>query len=437
MNINSLQIEDLFGIFDYDINFNNGENVLIITGPNGFGKTKILNIIFHLFNRKFAYFQSLVFKRITVRLNEDISITIQKNLTEGKKGVNFSISRGKIKIESFNFSRENNKEIMDLMDMYLSRYASVRKMNEDTWLDMRRGMQLQQEDLFPYFDEMPPEVRKRFELKGFKKSSEILEKIKVHLIQEQRLFKKVPNVDRNDRFIAREDHNVMSETIKIYSNELKEYIAKFADHSFTQTQELDSSYPARLRSEKNILIEEEYTQRYNNLKEKQKKLGIFGLYEAKQEFLTYSRDDAKALSVYIKDLESKLGVFDELLDKLQLFTSILNDRRFTFKSVKVDREKGFYFETSTGKSLELSELSSGEQHEVVLLYELIFNVQENILVLIDEPEISLHVTWQKAFLDDLLRIVKIQNIQVIIATHSPAIINSRWDLVYNLEKESA
>jgi predicted ATP-binding protein involved in virulence len=110
----------------------------------------------------------------------------------------------------------------------------------------------------------------------------------------------------------------------------------------------------------------------------------------------------------------------------------LNERRFTFKSIKINRSKGFYFETSKGKELELNQLSSGEQHEVVLLYELIFNVKPNVLVLIDEPEISLHVSWQKEFLSDLLKIVKIQKIQVLVATHSPSIINDRWDLVYNL-----
>ena len=45
MRINSIKIEKLFEIFDYDISFSTNENVLIITGPNGFGKTMILNII--------------------------------------------------------------------------------------------------------------------------------------------------------------------------------------------------------------------------------------------------------------------------------------------------------------------------------------------------------------------------------------------------------
>ena len=227
----------------------------------------------------------------------------------------------------------------------------------------------------------------------------------------------------------------MIETIQTYAKELKQLISEFSQRSFFQTQELDSSYPNRLRSETNILTKDEYEQRYNTLKLKQKKLTEFGLYESKQEFLTYSQDDAKALSVYLKDFELKLGVFDALLQKLELFANILNQRRFTFKSIYVNRDKGFYFKTIKGKELELNQLSSGEQHEVVLLYELIFNVKTNILVLIDEPEISLHITWQKEFLNDLLRIIKIQNIQVLIATHSPSIINDRWDLVHNLKKE--
>jgi predicted ATP-binding protein involved in virulence len=60
--IQSIKIEKLFDMFDYDISFQNEENILIITGPNGFGKTKILNIIYSLFNRKFSFFDTLVFE---------------------------------------------------------------------------------------------------------------------------------------------------------------------------------------------------------------------------------------------------------------------------------------------------------------------------------------------------------------------------------------
>ncbi len=61
-----------------------------------------------------------------------------------------------------------------------------------------------------------------------------------------------------------------------------------------------------------------------------------------------------------------------------------------------------------------------------------FKTKENSLILIDEPEISLHVTWQKEFLKDLLNIAEINNISFCIATHSPQIINNYWDLTTDL-----
>jgi predicted ATP-binding protein involved in virulence len=64
----------------------------------------------------------------------------------------------------------------------------------------------------------------------------------------------------------------------------------------------------------------------------------------------------------------------------------------------------------------------------------LFKVKPGTLVLIDEPELSLHVVWQTQFLDDLLKIIELQKINVIIATHSPQIINNRWDLTVDLEE---
>ena len=123
-----------------------------------------------------------------------------------------------------------------------------------------------------------------------------------------------------------------------------------------------------------------------------------------------------------------------MVRKLRLFTSILNEKKLTFKSIKILNDKGFIFETEKGKDLKLTDLSFGEQNEVVLLYELIFNTKENTVLLIDEPEISLHITWQKEFVKDLIKIIKLQKIQVIIATHAASIINDRWDLVYSFDK---
>ena len=75
-----------------------------------------------------------------------------------------------------------------------------------------------------------------------------------------------------------------------------------------------------------------------------------------------------------------------------------------------------------------------------MFYELIFETNEGILLLIDEPEISLHVVWQRKFIDDLLKVIKDKKISVVISTHSPQIIGhyqeKQIDLggLYNVEK---
>ncbi|VFN04320.1 MAG: AAA domain-containing protein, putative AbiEii toxin, Type IV TA system [Candidatus Kentron sp. G] len=117
---------------------------------------------------------------------------------------------------------------------------------------------------------------------------------------------------------------------------------------------------------------------------------------------------------------------------LDAFSSILDKKQFANKGIEISPEFGFRFRTGEGEELPLTALSSGEQQEVVLLYELLFRVEPGALVLIDEPETSLHVAWKNEFLDDLSRIVRSRGIQVLLATHSPDIIGAHWDWVVDL-----
>jgi predicted ATP-binding protein involved in virulence len=262
----------------------------------------------------------------------------------------------------------------------------------------------------------------------------ILDSIKVHFIRDQRLFKITKANRFNTLSLSHSEETSVRETIQLCAEGLKVLIADNVKDQGKFTQDLDSSYPKRLLSETEDIEIEEFKSRFKSLKEKQDKLKEYGIFESEQEVPEYSERDSRALLVYLKDSEKKISVFDELVGKLELFTSILNEKKLTFKSIKILNDKGFIFETEKGKDLKLTDLSFGEQNEVVLLYELIFNTKENTVLLIDEPEISLHITWQKEFVKDLIKIIKLQKIQVIIATHAPSIINDRWDLVYSLPK---
>jgi predicted ATP-binding protein involved in virulence len=432
MRIKSIKIENLFEIFDYDISFANNENVLIITGPNGFGKTMILNIIFNLFNRKFQFFKTLVFNKITIIFDDAYSVVIVKDMKADKQYVKINFFNENTDIGYFDYS----DKLEEVVERKLERYLPIRRISSNKWINHGTNEVLTTDDILNvYADQLSEEMGGDIFRISSHEVNKILDSIKVHLIKKQRLFRKVVNPERNYR--PDKEQTIIIETIQTYAEELKKIISDNLKESFKISQNLDSSYPNRLVQETKRLTEKEYAAQFEILKNKQQKLANYGLYESERQLLRYNQDDSKALSVYLNDLDKKLSIFDGLVEKLDLFTGILNERRFTFKTIRIDKEKGFYFKTTKSKELELNQLSSGEQHEVVILYELIFKATQNTLVLIDEPEISLHITWQKEFLNDLLRIIKIQNIQVIIATHAPSIINDRWDLVYNLEKVSS
>jgi predicted ATP-binding protein involved in virulence len=64
-------------------------------------------------------------------------------------------------------------------------------------------------------------------------------------------------------------------------------------------------------------------------------------------------------------------------------------------------------------------------------------VKEDSLILIDEPELSLHITWQEQFLDDIKQITELSGLDVLIATHSPQIIGTHWNWTVELKGPQA
>ena len=145
-----------------------------------------------------------------------------------------------------------------------------------------------------------------------------------------------------------------------------------------------------------------------------------------------TKNAEEVLSVYVQDVEKKLSVFDEIADKIDLFKKIINER-LLYNRITISRQEGFSILTMDDKPLPVTALSSGEQHELVLLYQLLFKVDPDSLILIDEPELSLHVVWQQQFLQDLQEITRLASFDVLIATHSPQIIHDRWDLTVELK----
>ena len=122
--------------------------------------------------------------------------------------------------------------------------------------------------------------------------------------------------------------------------------------------------------------------------------------------------------------------------RLTTLVDLLNGH-FSFKTLYTDTRRGLVILGQDGNLIPVSKLSSGEQHQLVLFSKLLFDMPPNSLVLIDEPELSLHVTWQHEFLADLKRIIELRDFDVLIATHSPHIVHDKLEWMVDLHNPEA
>jgi predicted ATP-binding protein involved in virulence len=441
MELQSIKINRLFDLYSYNIELNNAEDLTILTGPNGYGKTTILNIIYNLFNRRFFYFQKFKFELITVVFagNKRITVSQKDKKTEiqtlgvlqqaiqklyDTKDIYIELYDGNQLIDIYVYDAEvENKLIQGI-----SQYIPAVRTSSNFIIDSRTGKQtvlkeFLSENINCISDKFPDLIREQEE----SQISQLLNNTSVYLIREQRLYKQSPENDR-----AVNSSISFINTVEEYSGELKNIVEQKQLEAYQIAQKLDSSFPKRLIECNSVINENEFNRRFAKLNEKQNQLQQFGIATSEQGVTQYDAVAAKVLTVYLEDSEEKLRVYDDLLSKIDLFVNILNERRFASKSIVINGAQGFYFQLSNGQRLNLTDLSSGEQQEVVILYELLFKTSPNTLILIDEPEISLHVIWQKAFVRDLQKIAKMRQISFLIATHAPQIINDRWDLTRDL-----
>ncbi|MEZ5672810.1 MAG: AAA family ATPase [Thiotrichaceae bacterium] len=277
---------------------------------------------------------------------------------------------------------------------------------------------------------------------------EDIKNFSVYFIQEQRTVKCISALEVTVFPTGSSSSKPASEPMMVSrltecSNRLRDELENIMATYGKESQNLDITLPQRLfnKTSSQILNSEQLKQQLIKLEDKYSELQKIGLL---QETILPVFDVAQLnnideskrgmMTLYIEDTQQKLSVLDDFAQRIKLFLNIIN-HKFKHKQIKIDHEKGFVIEGSDQQELPLDSLSSGEQHEIVLAYDLLFKTASNSLVLIDEPELSLHISWQKRFLPDLLEIVKVANFDVIIATHSPFIIGDRSDLMVALETE--
>jgi energy-coupling factor transporter ATP-binding protein EcfA2 len=155
----------------------------------------------------------------------------------------------------------------------------------------------------------------------------------------------------------------------------------------------------------------------------------YHLNKLKQEFIIYQRDllnQVEAILTSDYDRESrndKLEEIESVYKTKNIFIKILS--QFFKETGKKFDEKAFHFlETGSENPILPENLSSGEKQILIVLLTTLLQDGKPYILLMDEPEISLHIDWQKSLIQHIRQINP--SCQIIMATHSPTTYYQGW-----------
>lgn len=181
-------------------------------------------------------------------------------------------------------------------------------------------------------------------------------------------------------------------------------------------------------------------QEVNAKREELRRVGLLDTQETFDEDFALAgldREEVRpVIAAFLSSTLSKLQVLDDLSSRLQTFRSFI-DARFKNKRVALQRREGVRIVLPNGATILPDQLSSGEQQLFVLAYEILFRAPQSALMIVDEPEISLHVLWQDTLIEDLSALGRPSNIQFLMATHSPALLANHPELERSLDEEDS
>jgi hypothetical protein len=395
MRLREFRVQSLFGLFDHTIPLNLEQRITIIHAPNGYGKTVILKFLSGFFGGSLGVFRNIEFGLVEFEFDDGHVISITRRLLKSKEKIDLppftiveSLAGNTLQswdgwhLEKRDERRAANFLLLDRMVPHLHRVGPRE------FRDYRTG------EILSYFDAveqnlefLPPEFRLQVtppEWLGQRRRS-----IHCQLIETQRLM----TLQKRDARAWDDTQPAFIPAVKTYSADLANLIEKTLADGGNISSALDRTFPKRVLGRLGDVAEppseEVLRDRLTELEQQRARLSEVGLLDRSDDSALISQDSfdnptRKFLAEYATDAKKKLDIYGWILPRLELLKRIINDH-FQFKSLSIERKEGFVLVDVRNRKVALDALSSGEQHELVLVYGLLFKTQPGTLLLVDEP----------------------------------------------------
>ena len=444
MKLLRLQIEKLYGHYNYNnIVFNS--DVTFIYGLNGCGKTTILNITEAIITGQIYKLFIYDFRKIILEYAPKNNINSVQEIVIVQEDAKILITfRGKsYKIERIDIIKESRLKDRDFEKMryYFSTYeflSEIKKIFNYVYLPLNRSSMIydfeNDDDVYYYprnrnffvddtFDEYfnkdlaMVQIEKLIENSCKKINSEISDisdKFRNNILKS--------SLDVNERYT--DPHDLFNEIISQKANNI---------NSISQTK---TAYIKILKDlslinkNEEIHFAEFFDSICNDISENKDKIPVTTVLKMNEVL------KIKKIVSLAEETEKQKAYIRKPIEK---FIETMNDFINTGedgKEIKISSIGHVYFTTKYSENpISIQYLSSGEKQLITFFANLIFKVKSSTsgIFVVDEPELSLHLFWQKIFVEKTLEINK--NIQLIFATHAPEIIGKNRDKTVKLEKK--
>ena len=148
------------------------------------------------------------------------------------------------------------------------------------------------------------------------------------------------------------------------------------------------------------------------------------LYQLQRKYLDYQVNIGNRIIEALQSGDADAAVRAQQLSEPKKKFQDMIDRLFNETGNQLIRSKHEILFTQIGEELTPYQLSSGEKQILAILLTVLIEDNLPYVLFMDEPEISLHIEWQKNLIDMIMDLNP--HVQIVLTTHSPAVIMNGW-----------
>lgn len=453
-SITAINVKKLFGLYTYTLpHTGQFSEASILYGDNGAGKSTLLRLAFHLVSsahnrgHRTALFQTS-FDLFEVHLSSGHIVRVQREPNK-RDILRFSIEKGRKVIAGWNFVPDHVRTLGGLSDSFQyfinSRGKIIGGHDNAPETGFPKGTPVGADAYHDALSKIAPTVfildaERKLDSDSIPDPSDEVEYRRyftpgqsegLHdLVQRSRQIALTQALNAAAKWISRKAIARSNEGAQHVNSVYIDVLKRITSH--------DASVSSDFLSGPELLLKVEAIEETSEALEKYELASAIDTSQFRKALS--SRNVAQRtlaielLKPYLQSLESRLAASIPLYAIVDRFVRMAN-ALLRDKTLKYQLSRGFEIENRLGDPLKPEDLSSGEQQLLLLFCNVLSARDQPSVFMIDEPELSLNLKWQRTLVQSLLEITDGSPIQFIFASHSMELLTQHRNRVVKLVEQ--